>query len=262
MENAIKVLIADNNEEFLTVCSAALQSSGLEVVDAVQDGYAVLDGVSRHNPDVLLVDMVMPRMDGLGVLKGLAEMQPVHRPVCIMFSCLASDLVTKEAVALGADYYILKPFDFDMLADRIKSFVGNAPSSVKRELRRPAPVPKRQEIDIESYVTSVIHEIGVPAHIKGYQYLRKAIIMVISDMEVINSITKLLYPSVAKHFGTTSSRVERAIRHAVEVAWDRGNVETLNTFFGYTVHNNKGKPTNSEFIAMIADKLRLQLKIS
>jgi two-component system response regulator (stage 0 sporulation protein A) len=257
MEKGKKILIADGNSDFRSLLAEALEGyPGIEIVGASSDGYETLDMIKAHEPDVVLMDVVLPGLDGFSVLKTVNVMNLRAKPAFIVLSSFATDAVTAEAAALGVQYFIVKPFDIPALIDRLNIA---APSRQKGIVSQPAKVA-RSEVDLETRVTEIIHEIGVPAHIKGYQYLREAIMVAVRDNEVVSSITKLLYPTVAKTFSTTASRVERAIRHAIEVAWDRGDLETLQRFFGYTVSNVKGKPTNSEFIAMISDRLQLQLK--
>ena len=252
MDHATSVIIADNTEEFCSGLSAALQQAGgFQVLGAANDGEQALRLVTERKPDVLVLDLMMPKRDGLSVLKAIAAME--QRPIILATSAFVTEYVSSAAANLGVRYLMLKPCDTTALVERLEEIRGG--ESLRKNLSR-----RPDKASIESLVTSIIHEIGVPAHIKGYQYLREAIIIAVNDMDVINAITKVLYPQVAKTFQTTPSRVERAIRHAIEVAWDRGDLDTLQRFFGYTVSNTKGKPTNSEFIALIADKLQLQLK--
>lgn len=258
MEKKSRVLIADDNGEFRAMCAQVLSAAQFEVVGEVSDGYACVDSIRRLGPDVVILDIIMPRLDGLGVLKKVRQEMGEQMPIFVILSCIGNERITQEACHLGASYYILKPFDLNVLPERIHQLMG---LFAAKEGKIICSVSDNGEVAMEARVTRIMHEIGVPAHIKGYQYLREAIMMSVANMDVINSITKLLYPSVAKKFQTTSSRVERAIRHAIEVAWDRGDVDTLNDIFGYTIHTNKGKPTNSEFIAMIADKLRLGMRV-
>jgi len=249
MENFATVLIADSSEEFCSALTAALhRAGGFQVLGTALDGEQAIRMVTAQKPDVLVLDLMLPKKDGISVLKAIGD----QKPATLATSGFITPFVASAAANLGARYLMLKPCDMDELVDRLEEIRGG-------ENRR---IPDRQpdKTSIESLVTGIIHEIGVPAHIKGYQYLREAIIIAVEDMDVINAITKVLYPQVAKAFQTTPSRVERAIRHAIEVAWDRGDLDTLQRFFGYTVSNTKGKPTNSEFIALIADKLQLQLK--
>ena len=255
METKIKVLIADASEDFRCLLRDNLNAEGdLTVVGTAADGAETLALLQSQCPDVLLMDLVLPRLDGMEVLQRMAETGAA--PVTMIVSAFFNERTVARSAELGAYYFIPKPCDVSALAARIRqSMQSAAPEqpAVPREIRA-------REHDLEASVTEVIHEIGVPAHIKGYQYLREAIILTINDMDVINAVTKVLYPAVAKKFSTTPSRVERAIRHAIEVAWDRGDLDTLQKFFGYTVSNIKGKPTNSEFIAMIADCLCLRQK--
>lgn len=259
----LNVAIADDNERMLSLLSKIIESdSELEVVGTAKDGEEVYRVIKEKNPDVVLLDIIMPKLDGLGVLDKVRCDQSIKKyPKFIMISAIGQEKITEDAFEKGADYYIMKPFDNDMVIDRIKSVRGVA--SKANDNRKITAYEKKREFsknNLESDVTDIIHEIGVPAHIKGYQYLREAIMMSVNDSEMLNSITKILYPTIAKTFQTTPSRVERAIRHAIEVAWSRGKMDTIDELFGYTVSNGKGKPTNSEFIALIADKIRLEYK--
>ncbi len=217
-----------------------------------------------RDPDVLVLDIIMPHVDGLAVLEKMRDIKKDKQPNVIMLTAFGQEDVTKTAVDLGASYFILKPFDMENLTSHIRQVSGNGISPIKRPqantYRHQAETQKPRNLDAN--ITSIIHEIGVPAHIKGYMYLREAISMVYNDIELLGSITKVLYPDIAKKFNTTASRVERAIRHAIEVAWSRGNIDSISSLFGYTVSMSKAKPTNSEFIAMVADKLRLEHKAS
>ena len=235
MEKRTTVLVADGSEEFCAQLSAALQNGGYQVWASA--------------PEVLVLDLMLPKGDGVAVVESVPREK---RPKLLLLAAFATDYVSGIAASLGAEYLMLKPCTAQTVAQRVRDMLEADRAAADRRLSA--------EPDIETMVTNVIHEIGVPAHIKGYQYLREAIIIAVGDMEVINAITKVLYPQVAKTFSTTPSRVERAIRHAIEVAWDRGDLDTLQRFFGYTVSNTKGKPTNSEFIALIADRLQLQLR--
>ena len=254
METKIKVLIADGNEDFRTLLGEAINAEeDMEVVGCAADGQETLALLTEQKPDVLLMDLVLPGLDGMGVLQQMGEKGLA--PVTMIVSAFYNERMIAGSAALGAYYFIPKPCDIGALLSRIRQSVSAEAASFPAIL--PAETGTFAE-GLETTVTEVIHEIGVPAHIKGYQYLREAIILTINDMEINNAVTKVLYPAVAKKYGTTPSRVERAIRHAIEVAWDRGDLETLQKFFGYTVSNIKGKPTNSEFIAMIADHLSLK----
>jgi two-component system response regulator (stage 0 sporulation protein A) len=273
----IQVLIADDNREFGDILSEYLENqTDIEVVGLARDGLEAVDLIFEKTPDIAILDIIMPHLDGLGVLERVNASNMNNKPLFIVLSAVGQDKITQRALSLGAEYYIVKPFDMDVLINRIRQLKNNnyssaSPISAAASFSRKAesiPVEKKSvhiqntSKSLEIEVTNVMHEIGVPAHIKGYQYLRDAIMMVVKDLDVINSITKQLYPSIAKEYNTTPSRVERAIRHAIEVAWSRGQVEAIDALFGYTVNIGKGKPTNSEFIAMIADKLRLELKVS
>ncbi len=254
MDKRTTVFIADNAEEFCTGLAAALmQNDAFTVVGTANDGSETIRQVTQLRPDVLILDLMLSKQDGISVLKAVSTLD--KRPVVLATSGFVTDYVSSAAANLGVRYLMLKPCDISALVERLEEIRAG-------ENLRTSATRRNDKNSIEAMVTSIIHEIGVPAHIKGYQYLREAIIIAVGDMDVINAITKVLYPQVAKTFQTTPSRVERAIRHAIEVAWDRGDLDTLQRFFGYTVSNTKGKPTNSEFIALIADKLQLQLKSS
>ena len=244
-----KVIVADASEEFRRLLVETLRGEGdLSVVGETGDGEAAVELCRQRQCDVLVMDMILASLDGVEVLSKVSAMTP--KPKVLVISSFASGSVADLAAAKGADYFMMKPCRTSAVVERVRQMVTGV---------RPAEEDTRGQ-GLESTVTAIIHEIGVPAHIKGYQYLREAIMITVEDMDVINAVTKVLYPEVAKRFGTTASRVERAIRHAIEVAWDRGDLETLQKYFGYTVSNAKGKPTNSEFIAMIADRLQLQRK--
>ena len=268
-QNRIKVLIADDNKDFCDMIKTHLSNeTDIEVVAVAYDGTEAFSQIIETKPDIALIDSIMPRLDGLGLLDRLNQSQLEKRPVCIILSSLSQEKISHRAFELGADYYILKPFDMDSLINRIRQFDSPIPSNVTSSF---AMIPKHESVkketstlnyNLETKVTSILHEIGVPAHIRGYHYMREAIIMSVNDMDILNYITKELYPSIAKKCNTTPSRVERAIRHAIEVAWNRGKIEAIDTLFGYTINNHKGKPTNSEFIALIADRLRLEQKVS
>lgn len=260
----LNVAIADDNEKMMHMLESVITNDkDLVLVGQATNGEEIIDIIKKKSPDVVLLDIIMPKLDGLSVIEKINNDQEIHkRPSFIVVSAVGQDRITENAFYLGAEYYILKPFDHNMLLNRIKSlrmrrgFKNNAiKNSAEAELKF-----QYMERSLETDVTNIIHEIGVPAHIKGYQYLRDAIILSVGDLEMLNSITKILYPTIAKKHQTTPSRVERAIRHAIEVAWSRGKMDTIDELFGYTVSNGKGKPTNSEFIALIADKIRLEYK--
>ncbi|MCK9216743.1 MAG: sporulation transcription factor Spo0A [Firmicutes bacterium] len=261
----VRILIADDNKDFCSVLSEYLDmQSDFEVIGIAKDGIEAMELISLKSPDVLVLDIIMPHLDGLGVLERLNSMTLEKAPKIIVLSAVGQDKITQKALALGAEYYVVKPFDMDVFAKRIRESMGIFSKLVEGRtlINHSSIITREPSYDLETAITNIIHEIGVPAHIKGYLYLRDSITMVIKNMELLSAVTKELYPSIARKYNTTSSRVERAIRHAIEVAWGRGRVDVINSLFGYTIHNEKGKPTNSEFIAMIADKLRLEMKIS
>ena len=268
-DSKISVLIADDNKEFCSILNDyLLNQKDIVVTGIAKDGREALELIQQKQPDLVVLDIIMPHLDGLGVLEKLNGMDLDKMPRVIVLSAVGQDKITQQAITLGADYYVVKAFDMDIFTKRIREMFSTQDVETKRRsvstqvVQREAAATSRGPIDLETEITSIIHEIGVPAHIKGYMYLREAITMVVNDMELLSAVTKELYPSIAKKYNTTASRVERAIRHAIEVAWGRGQVDAINKLFGYTVHNEKGKPTNSEFIAIIADKLRLKNKVS
>lgn len=256
----LKVLLVDDNQRITTMIENILmEDEEIKVIGTAEDGVEALGMIEETKPDLVLLDLIMPKLDGLGVLEKMQQMEG-KRPDVIVVSGIAQEKITDTAFGLGAAYYLLKPFDHDMILSHVQKFKPGA----RAKFIAAGGGTRGEELakyKLETDVTNIIHEIGVPAHIKGYQYLRDAIMMSVDDSEMLNSITKILYPSIAKQHGTTPSRVERAIRHAIEVAWSRGKVDTIDELFGYTVHNGKGKPTNSEFVALIADKIRLEQKI-
>lgn len=256
----LKLVVADDNREFNALLTTYLSMQpDFEIVGNAYNGKEVLDLFQDNHVDVLILDIIMPYLDGIGVLEALAEMDLEHRPHVIMLTAFGHEGITRRAMELGAAYYILKPFDMEILPDRIRQLNGTA-SVLEGETAAYAVKKAVPRIPLKEEVTEIMHQIGIPAHIKGYLYLRQAIIMVVEDIDLLGSITKILYPEIAKHFDTTPSRVERAIRHAIEVAWARNNIDVIKKFFGYTIKTEKGKPTNSEFIAMMADRLRLRNK--
>ncbi|MEI3348988.1 sporulation transcription factor Spo0A [Dysosmobacter sp.] len=249
MENRKTVLLADANEEFRGMLREAIEKSGeFDVTAVTGSGAQIQQLVHQYKPDLVVMDVALPELDGMNALRQLRG-EAGQQPRVILLSAFCTDQILSEARELGVSYFMPKPCTVDALLDRMHTVFA-----------MPAAAPVDRSVSLKNLVTSVIHEIGVPAHIKGYQYLREAIMIAVDDMDVINAVTKVLYPEVAKRFSTTPSRVERAIRHAIEVAWDRGDLETLQKYFGYTVSNSKGKPTNSEFIAMIADRLVLEMR--
>lgn len=256
----ISVCLVDDNKELIQLMKDYFaEQEDIDVIGEAYNGRDCLDMLEEKEPDVLILDIIMPHIDGLAVLNSIRTMDLKTHPSVIMLTAFGQEEVMKKAVDLGASYFILKPFDLDNLADQIRQVKGysgitaSVNTSVKKE---------KTKLNLEASITNIIHEIGVPAHIKGYMYLREAITMVYNDIELLGSITKVLYPAIAKTFDTTASRVERAIRHAIEVAWNRGNIDSISELFGYTINISKAKPTNSEFIAMVADRLRLEHKVS
>ena len=259
----LNVAIADDNEKMVEMLGKLIdEDKELELVGKAHNGEEICRIIQNKEPDVVVLD-IMPKVDGLSVMEKMHQDRTIKKmPSFIVVSAVGQERITEDAFNLGADYYVLKPFDTQMLLNRIKHMKTSASRRTREIARKEAPEEKSaySQRNLETDVTNIIHEIGVPAHIKGYQYLRDAIILCVNDMEMLNSITKILYPTIAKRQQTTPSRVERAIRHAIEVAWSRGKMDTIDELFGYTVSTGKGKPTNSEFIALIADKIRLEYK--
>ena len=260
MEYTTRILIADESQSQRATLREGLIRAGYRHIEEASNGEEALARVTRNHPDIILMDVWLSKMDGIGVLRSIRNMDfsPDRTPSVIMMSTVSSENIFIQASHAGAELCLLKPIHMGSLCNHIEEI------ATKRADAGIYAIPAQETDktpDIETQVTKIIHQIGVPAHIKGYQYLRTAILMTVQDSDIINSVTKVLYPCVAKKYATTTSRVERAIRHAIEVAWDRGDVDTLNSYFGYTIQNNRGKPTNSEFIAMIADNLRLRYKL-
>lgn len=258
----VNVAIADDNERILDLLEEIINmDKELHVVGKAKNGEEMCQIIRNKQPDVVLLDLIMPKMDGLTVMEKINRDKNVQkRPDFIVVTAVGQERITEDAFNRGANYYIMKPFNNEMLLNRIKTVRRPVRSCEKRNDELSSQVPYIREGDLENRVTNLLHEIGIPAHIKGYHYLRDSIIMAVQDMDVLNAITKVLYPTVAKRYQTTSSRVERAIRHAIEVAWNRGKLDTLDELFGYTVSTGKGKPTNSEFVALIADTIQLEYK--
>lgn len=249
MENRTTVVLADANDEFRMTLQQTLEETGeFTVVGSVGDGAAALQLVTELKPELLVTDILLPSLDGFGLLEKLAAAKTQTKTVVV--SALYRDQVVAQAMNKGVAFFMPKPCELPSLMERLRQTAAEEAVGSEDASQM-----------LEREVTAVIHEVGVPAHIKGYQYVREAIVIAVQDMDVINAVTKVLYPEVARRYNTTPSRVERAVRHAIEVAWDRGDLETLQHYFGYTVNSTKGKPTNSEFIAMIADRIRLQRKI-
>jgi two-component system response regulator (stage 0 sporulation protein A) len=268
-EPKINIIIADDNKIFRDMLKDyIINQNDMDVIGIADDGLDALRLIQEKKPDLVILDMIMPQLDGLEVLDRLNAMNLDLMPRIIVLSAVSNDKISGRAISLGADYYVLKPFDMEVFVERIRQMVKRTIYS--EEFKRPFNhfnnseniTNKEQPVEMIVQITNIIHEIGIPAHIKGYMYLREAINMVVNDIELLSSVTKELYPSIGKEFKTTSSRVERAMRHAIDVAWSRGQIDTINKIFGYTIRNEKGRPTNSEFIAMVADKLRFKNKIS
>ena len=263
-QNMIKVLIADDNRDFCDIMVGHLNKQpDMQVISVAVDGIDAMNKIRETKPDIAIIDGIMPRLDGLGVLERLQKKPDMHQPITIILSALSQDKVVQRALDLGAGYYMVKPFDIEALTECMRQLMQEKPMLKTGTPMSALPTMAQmtpQTFDLETRVTNILHEIGVPAHIRGYHYMREAIIMSVHDMDVLNYITKELYPSIAKKCNTTPSRVERAIRHAIEVAWNRGKIDAIDALFGYTINNHKGKPTNSEFIALIADRLRLEQK--
>lgn len=256
----ISLCLADDNRELINLMKEYFEDQDdIEVVGTAFNGKETLEMVEEEQPDVLVLDIIMPHIDGLAVLARLRESDIEKIPKVIMLTAFGQEDVTKKAAQLGVSYFILKPFDLEHLTDQIRQ-LGSGYTGQEVPVRKKKP--ENRERDLESNIAKIFHEIGVPAHIKGYLYLREAIWLVYHDVELLGSVTKVLYPKIAEKYHTTPSRVERAIRHAIEVAWNRGNLESLSSLFGYPVNLSKTKPTNSEFIALISDRLRLEYHVS
>lgn len=260
MNVKMSVLIADDNRELCDELSDYIRTCpDMCVAGVANDGEEAYGLICSSRPDVVILDVIMPKRDGISLMKRLADTKMAKRPVIIAHSVTGNEKVMEACYKAGATYYLLKPQSNEAIAETIRAIV---PSDTNKSVitAAPAAAPAQKEVDLETLVTEFMHELGLPAHIKGYQYIRTAIMMVVDNMEMLNYITKQLYPDIAKKYGSTASRVERAIRHSIEVAWTRGRPETMNEIFGYTIDTGKGKPTNSEFIAMVADRIRLQIK--
>ena len=258
MEYTTKILIADESPAGRNALREGLLHAGYTNIEEASNGEDAFVKITRFRPEIVLIDVWLSKLDGIGVLRNCHNWDwgQDKEPAFIITSSVSNQNMFIQATEVGAELCLLKPVNVNSLCEHIQSIVAR-----RRAIPAAAMQTEERTSDIETQVTQIIHQIGVPAHIKGYQYLRTAILLTVKDSDVINSVTKVLYPSVAKKYATTTSRVERAIRHAIEVAWDRGDVDTLNSYFGYTIQNNRGKPTNSEFIAMIADNLRLKYKM-
>lgn len=263
MNNKISVLVADDNKELSDeLCGHIRTQPDMTLAAVANDGDEAYKLILETRPDVVILDLVMPKLDGIGVLKKLNATPLPKRPKIIIYSVSSVAINMAASVSPSVDYCLLKPQPLDRVCEAARDIaaavnISAMPISAKISA---AQESRKEPADLETVVTDFIHELGVPAHIKGYQYIRSAIMMVVENMDLLNFITKQLYPEIAKAYNTTASRVERAIRHSIEVAWSRGKPEVMNEIFGYTIHTGKGKPTNSEFIAMVADRIRLTLK--
>ena len=256
MTNKIKILIGDDTAQYGVSCASNLRTLGFFVITRQKEGPVIYDAIRNEQPDVVIVDAVMPGLDAIGLIKKV-DSSGCKKPLFIVTSAYENAFIENQVMNAGASYFMIKPFDVKVLGGRIKAMLN-----IDTDITSGNAFGKKDNPNLEIIVTAIIHQIGVPAHIKGYHYLREAILESVNDQEMLESVTKLLYPSVAKKFATTPSRVERAIRHAIEIAWDRGDIDTLNSFFGYTINTGKGKPTNSEFIALITDKICLKFRSS
>ena len=254
MTNKVKILIGDDSAEFGVMYANALRAMDFYVIARPKDGKILLDAIRNEQPDIVICDAVMPNFDAIELLKRINSID-MKKPKIIVTSTYHAPFVEKSVIENGAAYFVLRPVEPETLANRIRDLMG-----ISAATKSVNSLEANKNFSLEIVVTDILHQIGVPAHIKGYHYVREAIICSIKDHEMLESVTKMLYPEVAKKFKTTSSRVERAIRHAIETAWDRGDITTINNIFGATIDVNKGKPTNSEFVAMVADKIRLNFK--
>ncbi|MCX7708271.1 MAG: sporulation transcription factor Spo0A [Clostridia bacterium] len=261
MKDEISVLITDDNVEFGDLLKEKFsQEYDMHVVGVARDGVQAIEMIRASMPDIVVLDIIMPNLDGIGVLEKISELKLEKKPTFIMLSAIGQDLFIQKAIVLGAEYYIVKPFDVDLLISRVRQAYKEKVRDYRKRVTSPVVKPPRMAFDLEVEVTNMMREVGIPAHMSGYQYIREAIIQAVNNEDVFSSITKVLYPAVAKKFNTTPQKVERAIRNAIENAWTRGNPDSIDSLFGYASNFNKGKPTNSEFIAMMSDKMRLSMK--
>ncbi len=252
----LKILVVDDDEKYVKeLCDSISIQTDLTSAGYALDGEEALKMIEETEPDAIILDIILPKLDGIGVLRRLSSMELKKKPEILVSSSSTLGSLYDMASKYGAGYYMIKPQRDESILDAVRDMCG-----IQKNLSINNMTIKEEGFDLETMVTEYIHELGVPAHIKGYHYLRTAIMMVVKDMDLLNYITKELYPEIAKAYQTTSSRVERAIRHSIEVAWTRGKPQTMNEVFGYTINTGKGKPTNSEFIAMIADRIRLKVK--
>ena len=263
MRRKIKIVVADDNRNLCQMLQDYLQSQkDLEVVGVAYNGVEAWDLLQTHEPDLIIIDLVMPSLDGLGVLERINGRAMESRPKIIMLTAFGQESLTHQAMTLGVDYFILKPFDLEILGKRIRALTQDTTPSTPMTTAVNSVTTTSSSINLGAEVTNMMHQIGIPAHVKGYQYIRDAILMVVEDVSLLGAVTKELYPAIAKKYDTAPSRVERGIRHAIELAWERGHTETLKRIFGYSMNIERQKPTNSEFVALLADKLRVMSKVS
>ena len=260
MENRLKVLISEDCAEIDREALEMFKHYSMDLSFLPKDGFKIIEIIENSCPDIVIMDLFMPRIDAIGIITTIRKNHRIEMPTFMVASNFGRPTLEREVMSAGASYFLLKPLNYSDIIEKILQITYRSSLSGNSNQQINYPLHISESSNIEIKITQILHQIGVPAHIKGYHYLRSSIMMSIDNPEIINSVTKQLYPNVAKNFETTPSRVERAIRHAIEVAWDRGDIDVLNSYFGYTIHNSSGKPTNSEFIAMISDKLRLQLK--
>ncbi len=260
MENRLKVLISEDCAEIDREALEMFKHYSMDLSFLPKDGFKIIEIIENSCPDIVIMDLFMPRIDAIGIITTIRKNHRIEMPTFMVASNFGRPTLEREVMSAGASYFLLKPLNYSDIIEKILQITYRSSLSGNSNQQINYPLHISESSNIEIKITQILHQIGVPAHIKGYHYLRSSIMMSIDNPEIINSVTKQLYPNVAKNFETTPSRVERAIRHAIEVAWDRGDIDVLNSYFGYTIHNSRGKPTNSEFIAMISDKLRLQLK--
>jgi len=265
MGKGTKIIVVDDNRNLCNLLKTYIEDQDdLSIVGEAHDGLEAMELIQTREPDLIILDLVMPSLDGLGVLERLNARTTTTRPKIIMLTAFGQESLTHQAMTLGVDYFILKPFDLEILGKRIRALTQDLPSSAPTQYSTTSPIVTTggSKLNLFSEVTNVMHKIGIPAHVKGYQYIREAILMVVEDVSLLGAVTKELYPGIAKKYDTAASRVERGIRHAIELAWERGQKDTLKQIFGYSMNIERQKPTNSEFIAVLADKFRMNGMVS
>ena len=265
MSQEVKIIVVDDNLNLCQMLKKYIEDQeDLCIVGVAHNGLEAMELIQTREPDLIILDLVMPSLDGLGVLERLNARTSTTRPKVIMLTAFGQESLTHQAMTLGVDYFILKPFDLEILGKRIRSLTQDLPAAAPTQYSHSSPIVTTggSKLNLVSEVTNVMHKIGIPAHVKGYQYIREAILMVVEDVSLLGAVTKELYPDIAKKFDTASSRVERGIRHAIELAWERGHTDTLKQIFGYSMNVSRQKPTNSEFIALLADKFRVMGMVS